>query len=77
MTDFSFPAGTKFTPAGEIKSQYCVGDDAQASSKDESNIGFMDELITRAQKDTHAKYIANASFFHQGNCMILEGTAMK
>jgi hypothetical protein len=77
MTNNSFEPGAKFTPAGDIKSQYCMGDDAMTSSKDESNIGFMDELVYRAQKDTGAKYIANAQFFHQGNCMLLEGTAMK
>lgn len=77
MTNNSFEPGVKFVSAGEIKSQFCTGDDAISVSKGESNIGFMDELVTRAQNESHAKYIANAQFFTQGNCMLLEGTAMK
>jgi hypothetical protein len=77
MTNNAFESGAKFTPVGEIKSQYCMGDDAISSPKEDSNIGFMDELVMRAQRDSGAKYIANAQFFHQGNCMLLEGTGMK
>jgi hypothetical protein len=77
MTDTSFEAGRHFASTQEVKSRFCVGDDAISSSKDESNIGFMDELVLRAQKESGARYISNAQFFAQGNCMLLEGTAMK
>jgi hypothetical protein len=80
MTNYSFPAGQKFTPAGDVKSQFCAGmfsHDKTEASGDESNIGFMDELVAKAQKESGAVYIANASFFIEGQCLDLEGTAMK
>lgn len=77
MTDNSFEAGRHFASNQEVKSQFCIGDDPISTSKGESNIGFMDELVLRAQKESGARYISNAQFFAQGNCMILEGTAMK
>ncbi len=76
MTEISFDAGAKFSSAGAIKSRFCPGDNASTDDGD-LNIGLIDELIAKAQKTSGAKYIANAQFFTQGNCMLLEGTSMK
>jgi hypothetical protein len=75
-TNTSFDPAMKFTDGGEVKSQYCRGDDATTAGGD-SNIGLMDEVISIAQKQSSAKYIANAQFFAQGSCVLLEGNAMK
>ena len=75
-TSNAFEPNAKFTDGGEVKSQYCRGD-ASISPGGDLNVGLMDEVISRAQKDHSAKYIANAQFFTQGNCVLLEGTAMK
>jgi hypothetical protein len=76
MTNGYFEPGMKFAEAGPVNAQFCTGEDSQ-TSKGDLNVGFMDELIYRAQQSSGAKYIANAQFFAQGNCMLLEGTAMK
>jgi hypothetical protein len=76
MTNEGFDRNVKFISAGDVSSRFCTGDDP-VSSKGDLNVGFMDEVIYRAQQDSSARYIANAQFFVQGSCMLLEGTAMK
>src|SRR5690242_14236379 len=49
MTDSAFEPGTKFNAAGEIKSQFCRGEDA-VSSKGDLNVGNMDELIFKSSE---------------------------
>ena len=77
MSEASFESGKKYSPAGEIQTRYCKGEDPLSSPKSEQNVGMMDEVVYRAQKESGARYIANAQFFNQGNCMLLEGTSMK
>ena len=72
----SFSKEAKFTSSGPVSSMFCPGDKTSQASSD-LNIGLMDEVIKKAQTESGAKYISQAQFFTQGNCLILEGTAMK
>ncbi|MCM2282929.1 MAG: hypothetical protein NDI61_13900 [Bdellovibrionaceae bacterium] len=74
-TEKSFVSGYKAKPVGPVNARYCMGEDSIAGKK--STIGLMDEVIARAQSETKASYISDAQFFAEGQCVILEGTAMK
>jgi hypothetical protein len=76
MTEYSLPADYKAQSIGPVEVQFCIGD-KKHSRDDDSNIGLMDELILKAQTETNAKYLTNATFFTKGRCMILEATAMR
>ncbi len=67
----------KLQELGPVTSQYCMGDDPVSTDKSSGDIGLMDEVITKAQKEKNARYIKNATFFSQGRCVILEGIALK
>ncbi|MFO1527101.1 MAG: hypothetical protein U1F16_14135 [Turneriella sp.] len=61
---------------GPVNSKYCAGDETIGDQ--DSNIGLMDQVILKAEKEHKATYIKDAQFFTDGgNCMMLEGTAMK
>lgn len=78
MSDAAFETGYTAKDSGAINTRYCRGDDpVSSSSKDSYQIGLMDEVIAKAQKESGARYIANAQFFSEGSCVVLEGTAMK
>lgn len=75
MTQPSIAPDYKGKDLGPVTSRYCYGDEAQTKKGD--SVGLMDEVIYRAQQDSKANYITNATFFTEGKCIVLEGTAMK
>jgi hypothetical protein len=66
----------KHQDLGPVEAKYCPGDEPLAST-DKSNIGMLDEVIFRAQKDKGASYIREANFMTEGSCVVVEGIAMK
>ncbi len=75
MTTANIPTDYKGKEIGPVNSRYCYGDEALTRKGD--NVGLMDEVIFRAQQDSKATYITNATFFTEGKCIVLEGTAVK
>ena len=76
MTDSNEAAPNSLKPAGNIESSYCYGDEPLAT-KNKNDIGLMDEVIFRAQQQSGAKFIQNATFIAEGKCLKLDGIAMK
>jgi hypothetical protein len=58
-----------------VTSKYCRGEDAITVQGE--TIGFVDEVVMRAQKEKNATYIREAQVFRKGDCFFLEGTAAK
>lgn len=61
---------------GPVSARYCPGETPSATS-DPNDIGLLDEVIFRAQTSKDASYIRDANFMMEGNCVVLEGIAMK
>jgi type IV pilus biogenesis protein CpaD/CtpE len=77
MSELSFEPGYRGQKSSDIDTVFCPGDPRLASTMDDSTFGLMDEVVSKAQKESGAKYIAQAQFFKQGNCVALQGVAMK
>ena len=59
MTTASIATGATFTAAtAEVEGQFCSGDDALVSK--DSNVGLMDEVTMKVQKESGADYFTNA-----------------
>ena len=73
MTTNSIAPGTSFTAANaEVEGQFCSGDDALASK--DSNVGLMDEVTLKVQKESGADYFTNAQYWVEGGCVGLTAT---
>lgn len=69
---------TKAKKVGDVSVRYCTGDTATAKENlDSYQVGLMDEVIHKAQEETKSSYIMDAHFKAQGNCIFLDGIAMK
>jgi hypothetical protein len=75
MTDTSFEAGFKGTPAGKVEAEYCRGDQAVASH--DQNVGLIDEAVMKAQQSSGAKYLKDVTISRDGSCVWVEATAMR
>jgi hypothetical protein len=75
MTVPSVPEGTAATAAGRVQSQFCTGDDPVVSK--DANVGMIDEAVAKAQQQSGAKYLSDVTVSGDGNCVYVEGTAMK
>jgi hypothetical protein len=75
MTENSMAANSSAKAIGPVTSQYCRGQDAITGQGE--TVGFVDEVVMRAQKEKDAKYIREAQVFRKGDCYLLEGTAAK
>lgn len=76
MTTASIAAGSTFTPANaEVEGQFCSGDDALVSK--DSNVGLMDEVTMKVQKESGADYFTNAQYWIEGACVGLTATPVK
>lgn len=76
MTLPSIPEGTApATAAGRVQSEFCTGDDPLVSK--DSNVGMIDEAVAKAQQQSGAKYLSDVTVSGDGNCVYVEGTAMK
>lgn len=60
---------------GKVEATYCSGDEPIVSRDGE--IGLIDEVVMRAQRDSQVTYIKNAQFYSQGACVSLEGTGLR
>ena len=69
--------GATSTEIGPAKGQFCEGDDSITSDDDDYNVGLMDEALAKAEKDSGADYLKDVQFFSDGDCVFVEGTAMK
>ena len=74
-TDGSVEASAHLENLGLVTAQYCPGD--QPMDPDNKNIGMLDEVIAKAQSSVKARYIKDAQFYTAGNCVYLEGTALR
>jgi hypothetical protein len=75
MTVPSIPPGTTATASGRVEAEYCPGDDPVVSK--DSNVGLIDEAVAKAQQQSGAKYLSDVTISRDGNCIFVEGTAMK
>jgi hypothetical protein len=76
MTEPSFKDGSNVgTPSGRVESTYCRGDDPVVSK--DKNIGMIDEAVMIAQQQSGAKYLTDVTIYRDGDCVIVEATAMK
>lgn len=76
MTESSMADHSKAAAIGPVTSQYCSGQEA-ITGKGDTTIGFVDEVVMRAQREKNATYIRDAQVFQKGDCFILEGTAVR
>ena len=63
-------------PSGRVEAEYCGGDKSLASP-DDRNVGLIDEAVLRAQRQSGATYLSDVSISQKGNCVLVEGMAMK
>jgi len=59
----------------EISTKWCTGDQQYSSGGDDSELGLIDEVTAKAQKENKADYLMNARFFQSCSCMIVEANA--
>lgn len=72
MTKYSTKKSQKAEEAGEVTGEFCAD-----STSDSGTVGLLDEAIKDAQNKSGADWITNAVFYSKGNCVIVEGMAMK
>ena len=60
--------------AGRVKIEWCRGDVSLSGSSDPA---LMEEVTLKAQKAKKADYIGDAVYWRKGNCMTLEGVALR
>lgn len=72
MTKYSAQSKQKIEEAGEVTGEFCAD-----SGSDSGTIGLLDEAIKDAQNKSGADFISNAIFYSKGNCVMVEGMAMK
>jgi len=74
MTRTKGAARESLTSAGRIKTQWCRGDPSNTGTVDPA---LMDEVTLKAQKSKKADYIGDTVYWRKGNCMTIEGVALK
>ena len=74
-TDSSVETPGHLEDLGPVTARYCPGDPPQDPTN--KNIGMLDEVIGKAQSSVNARYIKDAQFYTAGNCVYLEGTALR
>ena len=72
MTKYSSQKGQNVEEAGEVTGEFCAD-----TLSDSGTVGLLDEAIKDAQNKSGADFISNATFYSKGNCVIVEGMAMK
>lgn len=72
MTYPSLKEGQKLQETGPVKGEFCSD-----TFGDKGQIGLIDECVKSAQAKTGVDYIMNASFWHEGKCVSVEGTGAK
>ena len=72
MTRYSIKKKVKLEEAGEVTGEFCA--DISGNS---GTLGLLDEAIKDAQNKSGADYITNAVFYSRGNCIVVEGIAMR
>jgi len=75
MTTPSLPEGTQVAQAGRVEGQFCRGDDPVVSKDD--NVGLIDEAVAHAQQKSGAQYLSDVTIQQDGECVYVEGMAMK
>ena len=64
------PEGAKLETIGDISSRYCAESFKRSNGKD---IGMIDEAIKMAESEHKVDFILHANFYHEGDCVIVEG----
>jgi hypothetical protein len=78
MTHDSIKPGEMLTPMGEVTGEFCTD-----SSTDRGSVGLFDEALKKAQAESHADFILNASFWSKttfgssSRCTIVSGEGAK
>jgi hypothetical protein len=62
-------------PSDKLSAGYCEGSDAVTSG--ENGAGLIDEAVTEAQCHSGAEYPSVVTISQKGDCMVVEGVAMK
>ncbi len=64
--------GYTLVEAGDVTGEYC-----RQATAEMKTVGLLDEAIKDAQRKSKADFITNATFYAKGNCVLVEGQAMK
>jgi hypothetical protein len=72
MTKSYIHPGETLKEVGPVTGKFCSD-----SWKDKGSVGLFDESVKAAQNQAGVDYILNASFWHEGNCVTVEGTGAK
>ena len=62
------------TSVGRVKTEWCRGDPSNTGTEDPA---LMDEVTLKAQKSKKADYLGDTVYWRKGNCMTVEGVALK
>ncbi len=76
MTRPSVQTNHMSQPGDKVSAEYCEGDDP-ITTTDDNNIGMIDEAVMKAQRQSGAEYISDVTVSQKGDCVMVEGTAMK
>lgn len=72
MTKYSLKKNQTLEEVGEVSGEFCPD-----SFNDTGNVGLLDEAIKKAQKSNKADFLTHVTFYSQGRCVLVEGTAMR
>ena len=75
MTRPSVDSSHVVQPGEKVSAEFCRGDDPITT--EDRNVGLIDEAVMKAQKQSGAEYISDVTISQKGNCVMVEGTAMK
>lgn len=74
MTKFHGQPRPTLSEAGRIKTEWCRGDRPLSGAMEPA---LMEEVTLKAQKSKKADYIGDAVYWRKGNCMTIEGVALR
>ena len=72
MTNGASEKGSSYIEKNDIEYTYCYK--RSMFSTEYVNVGYIDEVLRKAQSETKADYISDASFWMEGSCITLNGT---
>ncbi len=72
MTRGPLGQGEKLKETGAVTGRFCPN-----SFGDKGSIGLIDESVKSAQAENNVDYLLNASFWHEGSCISVEGTGAR
>lgn len=62
-------------PGNRVTAEYCKGD--TPITREDGNVGLIDEAVLKAQRVSDAEYLRDVTISQAGDCVRVEGVAMR